>query len=127
MFSSQRLIATEGLEHNPNGRIASMPDAETKIAESVESSVAETWHCGIDPVILRFHAALMRIQTSELERLYHRLPELDDRSRQEIGQFADCLVATVLHRPLESLRDHSCHDSTRGLLDALQRLFQLND
>jgi len=127
MCSSDRVIATKGLEHNQNGRIAAMPDAETNIAESVESSLAETRHRSVDRVIVRFRAALMRIQTSELERLYNRLPELDDRSRQEIGQFADCLVATILYPPLESLRDHPCHDSSRGLLDALQRLFQLED
>jgi glutamyl-tRNA reductase len=80
-----------------------------------------------DPVIARFRAALVSIQTNELERLYHRLPELDERSRQEIGQFADCLVATILRPPLESLRDETCNNSSPRLLDALQRLFQLAD
>ena len=50
-------------------------------------------------------AALTSIRTKELDRLYNRLPELDERSRQEIGQFADRLVATILRPPLESLRD----------------------
>jgi glutamyl-tRNA reductase len=80
-----------------------------------------------DPVLARFRAALTSIRTKELDRLYNRLPELDDRSRQEIGQFADCLVATILRPPLESLRDGAYDNSSSQLLDALQRLFQLAD
>jgi glutamyl-tRNA reductase len=67
------------------------------------------------------------VQLAELERLYARLPELDNRSRQEIRQFADRLVAKMLHPPLESLRADSRNGSPHGLLDALQRLFQLKE
>ena len=80
-----------------------------------------------DPVIARFRAALASIRTKELDRLYSRLPELDERSRQKIGQFADRLVATILRPPLESLRDGAYDNSSPQLLDALQRLFQLAD
>jgi hypothetical protein len=80
-----------------------------------------------DPVIDRFHAALKSVQTSELERLYHRLPELDEHSRNEIWLFADCLVAKVLHPPLKCLRDESRHGYPHRLLSALQRLFRLGD
>jgi glutamyl-tRNA reductase len=104
-----------------------LPDANTNIAESDQPLAANTQQqCG-DPVIVRFRAVLTSIQTKELDRLYHRLPELDERSRQEIGQFADCLVATILRPPLESLRDESRNNFSHGLLDALQRLFQLAD
>ena len=67
------------------------------------------------------------MQAAELTRLYGRLPELDERSRQEIQQFADRLVAKMLHPPLESLRDESRNGSIHNLLEALQRLFQLGD
>ncbi len=80
-----------------------------------------------DPVIARFRAALTSIRTKELDRLYHRLPGLDERSRLEIGHFADCLVATILRPPLESLRDETFDNSSPRLLDALERLFQLAD
>ena len=81
----------------------------------------------IGPVIARFREGLENVQAAELERLYERLPELDERSRQEIQQFADRLVAKMLHPPLESLRDESRNGSPHGLLEALQRLFQLKD
>jgi glutamyl-tRNA reductase len=59
--------------------------------------------------------------------LFAKLPELDDRSRREIQQFADRLVAKMLHPPLQSLRDESRNGAAHGLLEALQRLFQLGD
>ena len=67
------------------------------------------------------------MQAAELTRLYGRLPDLDERSRREIQQFADRLVAKMLHPPLESLRDESRNGSIHNLLEALQRLFQLGD
>ena len=39
----------------------------------------------------------------------------------------DRLVNKLLHPPLESLRDESRHGPPHGLLDALKRLFQLED
>lgn len=119
--------ATDVLEHNQNVRTALIPDAGKDTTESVQSLLANISHRGADPVIARFRAALLTIQANELKRLYNRLPELDERSRQEIGQFADCLVATILRPPLESLRNETCINSSRRLLDALQRLFQLAD
>ena len=68
-----------------------------------------------------------RPKEAELERLFNKLPSLDDHSRQEIEQFADRLVNKMLHPPLESLRDASQNGTHHGLLDALRRLFRLED
>ncbi|MBA3480749.1 MAG: hypothetical protein H0T51_02945, partial [Pirellulales bacterium] len=47
--------------------------------------------------------------------------------RGEIAQFADRLVNKLLHPPLESLRDAAQEGPPHGLLDALRRLFRLED
>lgn len=77
-------------------------------------------------VIARFRAAIEAVQAAELDRLYDRLPALNEQSRQEIRQFSDRLVAEVLDPPVRSLSDESINSSPHALLDALQRLFQLN-
>jgi glutamyl-tRNA reductase len=77
-------------------------------------------------VIARFRAALEKVQAAELERLYGRLPKLNEQSREEIRQFSDRLVAKVLDPPVKSLGQESRNSSPQPLLDALQRLFQLN-
>ena len=77
-------------------------------------------------ILARFRVALETVQAAELDRLYGRLPKLNEQSRQEIRQFSDRLVAQVLHPPLQSLGDESGNIPPRALLDALERLFQLN-
>jgi glutamyl-tRNA reductase len=55
------------------------------------------------------------------------LPNLGERERQEIRQAFERLVAKIMHPPMESLRDESHNGSHPGLLEALQRLFQLKE
>ncbi|HEX5472542.1 MAG TPA: glutamyl-tRNA reductase [Lacipirellulaceae bacterium] len=118
---------TEACAQNRQARAEALPTAEQIIEEEVRSFLAEARHRASAPVITRFRRSLENVQTTELDRLYARLPELDDRSRQEIRQFADRLLAKMLHPPLESLRHESRNGSPHGLLEALQRLFQLKE
>ena len=108
-------------------RPSELPDFGRLIAEESSSLGAEANQETVDPVIAHFCAVLKRVQTSELDRLYRRLPDLDEHSRHEIWQFADCLVARMVHPPLECLRDESRNGPPHRLLDALQRLFRLSD
>ena len=62
-----------------------------------------------------------------MKRLFNKLPELDDRSREEIRRSFERLVNKLLHPPLESLRHESRQGTPSGLLEALARLFQLKD
>jgi glutamyl-tRNA reductase len=118
---------TEACQRNRKARADALPVAERIIEEEVATFIAEARHRASAPVIARFREGLRTVQAAELERLYDRLPELDERSRQEIHQFADRMVAKMLHPPLESLRDESRNGTHHGLLEALQRLFQLKD
>jgi glutamyl-tRNA reductase len=118
---------SEACERNRQARASSLPAAERIIDEEVRAFVAATHHRASGPVIARLREGLQSVQSAELLRLYGKLPELDDRARREIEQFADRLVAKMLHPPLESLRDESHNGSVHGLLDALQRLFQLKE
>jgi glutamyl-tRNA reductase len=118
---------TEACERNREARAGELPAAERIIEEEVRAFMADTHHRASGPVIARFRQGLENVQAAELTRLYAKLPNLDDRARREIEQFADRLVAKMLHPPLESLRDESRNGSIHGLLDALQRLFQLRE
>jgi glutamyl-tRNA reductase len=117
----------EACQRNRVARQSALPAAERIVQEETQAFVSGTRHRAAAPVIARFREGLQNVQMAELERLYDRLPELDQRSRNEIRQFADRLVAKMLHPPLESLRDESHNGTHHGLLEALQRLFQLKD
>jgi glutamyl-tRNA reductase len=118
---------SEACERNRRARADSLPAAERIIEDETLAFVADTRHRASGPVIARLREGLESVQLAELERLYNRLPELDDRARQEIRQFADRLLAKMLHPPLESLRKETRNGSHHSLLEALQRLFQLKD
>ncbi len=101
-------------------------DDPTEVCEQIWQTSADGRQQATGMVIARFRAALEEVQAAELERLHNRLPKLNERSRLEIHQFADRLVAKMLHPPLESLRIESRNGSPHALLEALQRLFRLN-
>lgn len=117
----------EACERNRAERGKELPAAEAIVVAETQRFVAEVRHKATGPIIARFRAGLEKSQLTELERLFARLPDLDDRARGEIIQFADRLVAKMLHPPLASLRDESENGPPHGLLEALQRLFQLKD
>jgi glutamyl-tRNA reductase len=127
MHLKESANAPDTLERNANAFLALSSEAGPILEEPIQSAISHTRCQAADPVIARFRDSLTNIQTSELERLYGRLPQLDDRSREAIQQFADCLISKMLHPPLECLRNESRKQSPDGLVDALQRLFRLSD
>jgi glutamyl-tRNA reductase len=112
---------------NRDARAAELPAAELIVLEETARFTAETHLRATAPVITGLREGLHRPKEAELERLFHKLPNLDERSRDEIRQFADRLVNKLLHPPLESLRNASANGTHHGLLDALRRLFKIED
>jgi glutamyl-tRNA reductase len=117
----------EACERNRRARAKALPAAERIIDEETRAFISDARHRASGPVIARIRAELAAAQSAELARLFDRLPQLDDKSQQEIRRFADRLVGKMLHPPLESLRDDSRNGSPHRLLEALQRLFQLKE
>lgn len=114
-------------EENRRRRDKELPAAERIVEQETARFMAELYHREIGPVIERLRLGWQRPKEDELERLLAKLPELDDRGREEVRRSFDRLVNKLLHPPLESLRDESRNGVPSGLLDALARLFQLKD
>ena len=114
-------------ERNRAARAAELPAAEQIILAETDDYMAAAHRRLTGPVISGLRRNLEQPKLAELERLFKKLPELDDRARGEIEQFADRLVNKLLHPPLESLRDASSEGPPHGLLDALRRLFRLEE
>lgn len=118
---------TEACLRNQAARAAEMPAAEKIVDEETARFVAEASLRATAPVISGLRRGMHKPKQAELERLFHKLPQLDENARGEIEQFADRLVNKMLHPPLESLRHASKNGTHHGLLDALKRLFKLED
>jgi glutamyl-tRNA reductase len=114
-------------ERNRRARAAELPEAEAIILEETDAFMAAVHRRVAGPIITGLRRNMEEPKQAELERLFNKLPELDDRARAEIAQFADRLVNKLLHPPLESLRDAAHEGPPHNLLDALRRLFRLED
>jgi glutamyl-tRNA reductase len=114
-------------ERNRQARAAELPAAEAIVITETDAFMAAAHRRLAGPVISGLRRNMEEPKLAELERLFNKLPELDDRARAEITQFADRLVNKLLHPPLESLRDAAQEGPPHGLLDALRRLFRLED
>jgi glutamyl-tRNA reductase len=117
----------EACEQNLKKRQAELPAARRIVTEETERFMVEYYHRISGPTISRLRREWQQPKEDEFRRLLNKLPDLDERSRQEIEHAFDRLVNKLLHPPLQSLRHESRHGPPHGLLDALKRLFQLED
>ena len=112
---------------NRKSRQRELPAAVTIIDEETQRFMGDLHHRSTAPVIERLRAGWSETGEAELDRLFRRLPGLDDAARAEIRQAFDRYAAKLLHPPLASLRSESRAGPPHGLLDALKRLFDLKD
>ena len=117
----------EACQRNRARREKELPAARRIIEDETDEFLAELHHRATAPVIHRLKQDWQRPKDEELRRLLNKLPDLDDRARREIGQSFDRLVNKLLHPPLESLRDESRRGGPGVLLEALTKLFRLED
>jgi glutamyl-tRNA reductase len=114
-------------EANRKSRQRQLPAAVTIIDEETQRFMGDLHHRSTAPVIERLRAGWSETGEAELDRLFRRLPGLDDTARAEIRQAFDRYAAKLLHPPLASLRSESRAGPPHGLVDALKRLFDLKD
>jgi glutamyl-tRNA reductase len=117
----------EACEQNRRARDKQLPAAQSIINQEIRRFMADMHHRATGPVIRRLRQGWQKPKEEELRRLLNKLPDLDDRARDEISQSFDRLINKLLHPPLESLRSESRHGIPSALLDAIAKLFQLKD
>ena len=117
----------QACQRNRQARDKEVPAVQRIVQQETEAFLAELNHRQTTPLIRQLREGWEKPKEEELQRLFHKLPELDERSQDEVRQAFDRLVNKLLHPPMESLRRESRRGVPRGLLDALARLFQLKD
>jgi glutamyl-tRNA reductase len=97
----------------------------TRASELVEAAADEYlgWLAGRGSVdtLRALQSQAETLRRRRLERLLHRLPDLDDRERALISAMSEQLVTDLLHEPLTALRADP--DGSRA--EAVRRLFRL--
>ncbi|MGO8748315.1 MAG: glutamyl-tRNA reductase [Thermoguttaceae bacterium] len=114
-------------EENRRERDKEMPAAMRIVQAETDRFMGDLNHRATGPVIRQLRQEWEKPKDEEVRRLLNKLPDLDDRARDEIQRAFDRLLNKLLHPPLESLRVESRHGIPSTLLDALARLFQLRN
>ena len=114
-------------ERNRAEREQELPAAIEIVEQETSRYMADLHHRATAPIIKRLKEGWQQPKEDELRRLFNKLSQLDEKSREEIRQSFDRLINKLMHPPLESLRTESQTGPPHGLLDALKRLFQLKD
>ena len=117
----------QACEANRRSRQREMPRALAIVDEEARRFMGDMHHRTTAPVIEQLRAGWSETGDAELDRLFRRLPHLPDADRAEIRQAFERYAAKMLHPPLASLRSESHSGPPHGLLDALKRLFNLED
>jgi glutamyl-tRNA reductase len=112
---------------NRTRRQREMPAALAIVDEETRRFMGDLHHRSTAPVIEQLKAGWSETGEAELTRLFRRLPELKAAEQAEIRQAFERYAAKLLHPPLASLRNESRSGPPHGLLDALKRLFDLQD
>lgn len=114
-------------DRNRKARKKEWPKAQHIIDDETKQFLNSIKQRGNVPVIRRFRQQANEIKQTELQRLFQKIPETDTHQRKEITLAFDRVVNKLLHPPMESLRAETEADSGKELLDALRRLFQIDD
>jgi glutamyl-tRNA reductase len=117
----------DACEANRRERESEWPRAERIIQDEAARFMAEWNHRATAPTIRRLKALADEVKSDELNRLFNKLGDLNQRDQEEIGHAFERLVNKLLHPPLESLREEAARGTPHGLLEALKRLFRISD
>lgn len=117
----------EAARQNRQQRDRELPAALAIVDDETRRFMEEIHHRATGPIIQRLRENWGEIGEQELRRLFNKLPDLNERQRDEIRQTFERYVNKMLHPPLERLRDDSRHGHPHGLLEALKRLFHLKE
>ncbi|SFI28479.1 glutamyl-tRNA reductase [Planctomicrobium piriforme] len=114
-------------DRNRKKRVQEIDRARVIIAEETAKFMQDVYHKATGPIVKRLREHWEEISRQELEILFRKLPELDDRERLAIEKSIYRIVNKLLHPPLETLREEARSGPPHGMIDVIKRLFRLRD
>ncbi|MER7580050.1 glutamyl-tRNA reductase [Kitasatospora sp. NPDC097691] len=96
------------------------------VADEVTAFGAAQRAARIAPTVVALRSMASDVVAAELGRLEARLPDLDDRSRAEIGQTVRRVVDKLLHAPTVRVKQLAAEPGGASYAEALRELFDLD-
>ncbi len=99
--------------------------AEAIVVEEVEKFLK--WQSSLDavPTIVALRNKAEEIKQTELERLFNRLPGLDERERNIIMTSVNAIVNRLIHPPTAALKED--HEDRESLIAMIKTLYGLEE
>ena len=116
-----RSFAEAGIRERRREITAVQAIIDTELDRYVDESTARS----VAPLIAQLRGRADRVRIAEIERLNHRLPDLDDRQRDAVEALAAGIVGKLLHDPTVRLKDAAGTARGERLAEALRDLFDL--
>jgi len=98
---------------------------ETIISEALQDYLGWMNSRNAVPTIVALRQKAEEMAALELERAFHRLPDLNEQEREVVMQMAYRIVNKMLHAPTVALRERAAKDEHYTYLHAMRKLFDL--
>jgi len=79
----------------------------------------------VAPTVAALRSRAHSLVASELDRLNHRLPDLDEATRSEVGRAVHRIVEKLLHTPTTRVKEFAVDGHGDDYAAALRELFDL--
>lgn len=114
-------------EANRKARVREIDKARELVDEETAKFMAEFYRRASGDIVSKLMQDWHGVSKDELDRLFNKLPHLTEKDREQIERTFERIVNKLLHPPLEALKDESREGTPHGLINALKRLFGLQD
>ncbi|MCC7338490.1 MAG: glutamyl-tRNA reductase [Pirellulaceae bacterium] len=116
-------------DRNIKARQSEWPKAEQIVDAEIGKFLSESVHRSSGPTIKKLREQAEEVKREEFERLLSKLQSrgVDAQTVKEIDIAFGRLVNKILHPPLTALRENSDSTHHASMIDALRKLFQIND
>ncbi|MFZ4372225.1 MAG: glutamyl-tRNA reductase [Mycobacterium sp.] len=122
------VIDMDRIQREPSARAATADAAAARqiVAAEVAEYLASQRMAEVTPTVTALRQRAADVVETELLRLEHRLPGLDDAQRDEVGRTVRRVVDKLLHAPTVRIKQLAAAPGGDTYAEALRELFELD-
>ena len=117
----------EVVNANLRERMKEADHAEQIVTQEVDRMVARINVQSVTPTIVSLQEELERIRTGEIERMRHKFGPLTKDQEEAWEALTRGIVNKIAHGPISELRNHAGRPDGEPVIDAIRKIFHLQD
>ena len=117
----------EVVNANLRERMKEAEHAEQIVAQEVDRMMARLKLQEVTPTIVSLQEELERIRTGEIERMRRKYGPLTAQQEEAWEALTRAIVNKIAHGPISELRQHAGHPDGAHVIDAVRKVFHLQE